>query len=128
MTQQTATAAPAATLFERVGGEAGLRAIVSDVVDAHLANPAIQTRFQQYPVEQMKENAYAFFAQGTGGPAAYSGRGLLEVHRGMNINEQEFVAACDDLMAVLQARGVGEREQQELLTAFFAMKGEVLHH
>ena len=44
----------------------------------------------------------------------------------MNVNEQEFLAATDDVLAVLRSHGVGEREQQEVLAAFFAMKGEVL--
>jgi hypothetical protein len=45
----------------------------------------------------------------------------------MNVSEHEFVAATDDVIAVLQKNGVGEREQAEVLAAFFAMKGEVLH-
>jgi hypothetical protein len=45
----------------------------------------------------------------------------------MNVNEQEFVAATDDVLAVLRQHGIGEREQQEVLAAFFALKDEVLH-
>ncbi len=116
-----------ATLFERVGGTEGLSAIISDIVDAHLANPAIRTRFEAFDPNELKRGAFEFFAMAMGGPVTYTGRGLRETHKGMNINEQEFVAATDDLMAVLQKRGVPEREQNELLAAFFAMKGDVLH-
>jgi hemoglobin len=45
----------------------------------------------------------------------------------MNLTEQEFVAAADDVLLVHQKHGVGEREQQEILAALFAMKSEVLH-
>ena len=116
-----------ATLFERVGGAEGLSAIVSDIIDAHLANPAIRTRFEAFDPNEMKRRGFEFFAMAMGGPVTYTGRGLRETHKGMNINEQEFVAGCDDLLAVLQKRGVPEREQNEVLAAFFALKGDVLH-
>jgi hypothetical protein len=32
----------------------------------------------------------------------------------MNVNELEFVAATDDMLAVLRKHGVPDREQQEL--------------
>ncbi|HEX6030543.1 MAG TPA: group 1 truncated hemoglobin [Tepidiformaceae bacterium] len=119
--------ASTATLYERLGGHDRLYAIISDIVDAHLQNASIHTRFEPFDRQVMKDNAFLFFAQATGGPEAYEGRGLLETHRGMNVNEQEFVSATDDVLAVLRAHGVPEREQQEVLAAFFAMKDEVLH-
>jgi hemoglobin len=125
MTQ--ATSAPAATLYERIGGAERLRFLVGEIITAHLANPQIRSRFEAFDAEVMKANAAAFFAQAMGGPAEYQGRGLLETHRGMNVNELEFVAATDDVLGVLNRNGVGPQEQLEILGAFFAMKGEVLH-
>ena len=116
-----------ATLYDRLGGAERLRSLVTQIVDAHLANPTIQVRFSPFDRGQMVEGAFRFFAQAMGGPAGYAGRGLVETHRGMNIAEQEFVAATDDVLAVLARNGVGAQEQMEILAAFFAMKGEVLH-
>ena len=115
------------TLYERIGGAEKLRALVGQILDAHLENPDIHTRFEPFEREAMKAGAFQFFAQAMGGPEVYAGRGLLATHKGMNINEQEFVAATDDVLAVLRRNGVGEQEQLEILGAFFAMKGEVLH-
>ena len=123
----TSSEAPAATLYQRLGGGAKLETIIGDIVDAHLANAAIHTRFEPFDRKEMKRNAFLFFAMATGGPEVYEGRGLVATHRGMNVNEQEFVAATDDVLAVLRKHGVGDREQAEVLAAFFAMKGEVLH-
>jgi hemoglobin len=36
------------TLFERLGGTSGVTAIVDDVIDAHMNNPAINARFLPY--------------------------------------------------------------------------------
>ena len=122
----TETAAPPATLYERLGGGEKLRQMIAEVVDAHLANQHIQARFAPHDPSSMKELAFKFFAMATGGPEVYDGRGLRAVHAGMNVSEAEFVHATDDVLAVLQRNGVGEREQAEVLAAFFAMKGDVL--
>ena len=124
---QAETSASANTLFARLGGAERLRFLVSEIVEAHLKNPDIQKRFEPFDPDTMKAGAFAFFAQAMGGPEAYDGRGLRETHRGMNIGEHEFVAATDDVLDVLQRNGVGPQEQMEILAAFFAMKGEVLH-
>jgi hemoglobin len=36
------------TLFERLGGTPGITAIVDDVIEAHMNNPAINARFKPY--------------------------------------------------------------------------------
>jgi hemoglobin len=63
-----------ATLYERVGGREGLYAIISGIVDAHLENALIHTRFEPFDRQTMKDQAFEFFAQATGGPVVYSGR------------------------------------------------------
>jgi hemoglobin len=120
------TEAPPATLYERIGGAAVLRQIASDLVDAHIANPTIGQRFRAIDAGIAKQHAFEFLCMGSGGPEVYTGRELTEVHSGMNINEQEFVAAVDDLLSVLQRNNVGPREQQEVLFIFFSLKGQVL--
>ncbi|MGE0601730.1 MAG: group 1 truncated hemoglobin [Dehalococcoidia bacterium] len=126
MTQAETTQATQ-TLYERLGGGERLRLLVGDIVDAHLQNPGIRTRFEAFDPAAMKQGAFQFFAQAMGGPEVYNGRGLVETHRGMNVNEQEFVQATDDVLGVLQKHSVGPQEQMEILAAFFAMKEQVLH-
>ena len=63
---------------------------------------------------------------GTGGPQAYTGRDMLTTHRGVNANEQEFVAVLDDIVEGLQGRRVGQREQEELLMIFWSLKAEIV--
>lgn len=125
----TQTEAPAATktLYERIGGGEKLRAMISQAVDAHLANPAIGTRFEPFDKQTMIGGAFQFFAQAMGGPEVYTGRGLVTTHRSMNISEAEFVAAVDDILAVLRQNGVGQQEQLEVLGALYAWKDEVVH-
>ena len=52
---------------------------------------------------------------------------MVSAHKGMNINEQEYMAVLDDIMAALQEHGVGQREQEELLMISYSLRKEILH-
>jgi hemoglobin len=120
------TQATTLSLYDRLGGSKVIEAIASDLVDAHVKNPLIGQRFQNIDVALAKRHAFEFLCMGSGGQESYTGRDLRSVHGGMNVSEQEFVAAVDDLMMVLDRNGIGEREKQEALYIFFSLKGDVL--
>ena len=100
-------------LFERLGGRDGVHAVVEQTIQNHLANPVIQTRFQHAPMttEEMVDSATEFFCTGLSGVATYEGRSLADAHAGMNVSEEEFLAAIDDIVNALQSNGVGQLEQ-----------------
>lgn len=115
-----------ATLFERLGGAQQIGAIVGDFVDRHAVNPVIAPRFTGKDLPKLKQLGIQFFCMGAGGPQAYEGRDMRSAHAGMNISEQELVAAIDDIVAAMQAHAVGAAEIHEVVGILYSMKGEVL--
>ncbi|WP_370283500.1 group 1 truncated hemoglobin [Pseudooceanicola sp.] len=108
MTESLAEQLINVTLYERVGGPAGIRRIVDGAVAAHMENPLIGHRFQPYAyqpdrVEEIKQHTCDFFAAGSGGPDDYRGRPMAEAHEGMAIDEAEYDAAVDDILGTMQA-------------------------
>jgi hemoglobin len=88
-----------ASLYERLGGREGITRITADLMKNHLANPLLKTRFENSKdLARVERRAVEFFCAGSGGPEIYSGQDMLSTHRGMNISEQEFIAATDDVM------------------------------
>lgn len=121
-----------ASLFERLGGSAGIKAIVDDIVARHMENPVIQARFRPYletpdKIDVVKKHTCAFLEAGSGGTARYAGRSMQAAHRGMNISEAEFMAALDDILAALRKRGVDEQSQNDVLAIAYSLKGDILH-
>jgi len=115
------------SLYERLGQSEGIRRIVDDVIDAHLQNPLVQPRFQQVSdLEHARKMAHEFFCAGSGGPDPYTGRDMRGAHRGMNISEQEYLAAMDDIMGALQKNRVDETTQKDVLAILFALKGDII--
>jgi len=120
-----------ASLFERLGGSSGIRAIVDDIVARHLENPVIRARFQPYletpdKIDAIKKHVCAFLEAGSGGKAQYTGRTMHDAHRGMNISEAEFMAALDDILAALKQRGVDEQSRNDVLAIGYSLKGEII--
>ena len=114
------------SLYERLGGTEGIKKIANDVVDCHLQNPAIATRFKAADPDKLKNGAATFFISGTGGPNVYAGGDMVATHKHMNISHEEFMAVCDDALSALQMNGIGQREQEEVLFIFYSMRNEVI--
>lgn len=115
-----------ASLYERLGGSDGIRAIAKDLVELHLANPHISARYKASNPADLENGAATFFIQGTGGPAVYEGADMLSVHKTMNISETEFIAVLDDAMAALERNKIGQREKEEVLFTLYSMKGDIV--
>jgi len=115
------------SLYERLGGAPGISRIVDDVIAAHLANPHVQTRFQNVEdIEHLKRLAFEFFAAGSGGPEKYSGKDMRAAHKGMNISEQEYVAVMDDILGALDKNKIDELTKKDVLAILYSLKGEII--
>jgi hemoglobin len=120
------------SLFTRLGATPGITSLVDDIVQAHLENPVIQARFRPIADEPLrlaaaKQHLCTFLAAGSGGPQAYGGRSMPDAHRGMNISAAEYVAALDDILAVLGRHGIDEQTQKDVLAIAYSLKGEIVH-
>jgi hemoglobin len=117
------------TLFDRLGGESGIRRLVTDIVERHYRNPLIRTRFEQVKDRAaLERHSVEFLCAGSGGPQAYSGRDLVSAHKGMNVNEQELIAAMDDIVAAMTMNHLEPSVQNEVVAILYSLKGEVLRH
>lgn len=120
------------SLFIRLGGTAGINALVEDIVALHMENPTIRARFR--PILEtpdrlavIKGHLCTFLEMGSGGAAQYKGRSMRDAHRGMNVSDTEYVAAVDDILAVLKKHGIDEQTQKDVLAIAWSLKGEIVH-
>ena len=120
-------AAETASLYDRLGRFDGISRIVNDVVDAHLANSLVAPRFQAAKdMDRLRKLATEFFCAGCGGPEPYTGRDLLTTHKGMNINEQEYIAVMDDILGTLEKHDIDAGTRGEVAAILYSLKGEVI--
>lgn len=120
-----------ASLYDRLGQTDGIRALVGDIAERHLANPIIGRRFEPLTddpehMEVALRHLADFLEAGAGGPGAYTGRSMPDAHRGMNISGEEYLAAIDDIMGALQARGIDEATRKDVLFITYSLKPEIM--
>jgi hemoglobin len=119
--------ATARSLYERLGGSAGIAAIVDDVIAAHLANPVVAPRYRNVKdMEQLRRVSREFFCAGAGGTEKYTGRDMRTAHQGMNVSEQEFLAVVDDVMGVLGRHRIDDSTQKDVLAILYGFRGEII--
>jgi hemoglobin len=117
----------ATTLYQRLGEEAGIRRLVTDIVDNHYRNPLISPRFERVKDRTaLERHSFEFLCAGSGGPQTYTGRDLLTTHQGMNVSEQELIAAIDDIVAAMTNNHVDQAAQNEVVGILYSLKGEVV--
>lgn len=114
------------SLYERLGATEGITRLAGDLVDNHMSNTSIATRFANSDRSALKNAAATFFIAATGGPDVYKGKDLLAAHKGMNISASEFMAVLDDALSAMKKNEIGQREQEEVLFAFYSMRSQVV--
>lgn len=114
------------SLYKRLGGAENVNKIASSLVENHLTNSSISTRFANISVAKTKVTVAEFISSGTGGPDLYQGMDMLTTHKGMNISATEFIAVLDDALMALDDNGVGQPEQEEMLFILYSMRKEII--
>lgn len=114
------------SLYERLGGTEVITRIANDLIDLHMENSDVATRYANTNLDELKNHAANFFIAGTGGPNFYTGKDMLATHKGMNISAHEFMAALDDTLAALQKNNIRQREQEEVLFKLYGMRSDIV--
>ena len=114
------------TLYERLGGQPAITAVVDTFVANVAADDRINQRFAGTDIPHLKTLLVEQVCAATGGPCTYTGRDMRSTHAGMNITDAEFNDLVGDLVAALDTYKVPPREKDELLTALGGMKKDIV--
>jgi hemoglobin len=110
-------AAKSAELYDRLGGQGALVAVVDDFIGRVASDARIKVRFINTDIPRLKSLLVEFVCMATGGPCKYSGQDMETSHAGMELVDEEFTALVEDLTATLDKFKVPEKEKGELLGA-----------
>ena len=121
-----------ATLYQRLGGQPAIQAVVKDFVENQVApDPRINRFFaaavQQGRIPALEASVVNQVCQATGGPCVYQGPPMQVVHHGMQISNADFDAFVQDLIKTLNKFNVPQREQQELLGILGPLRAQIVN-
>ncbi|HWF19008.1 MAG TPA: group 1 truncated hemoglobin [Verrucomicrobiae bacterium] len=134
------------SLFERLGGDAGITALVEDFLPRAMQDPRVNwdrngvkrggfgftssesVTWKATPqnVATLKKHLVEFLELATGGPSHYEGRDMKSAHAGMRISNPEFDAVVGDLKVSLDRLKIANTEQKELLAILESTRPEIV--
>lgn len=114
------------SLYERLGGEKAISAVVDDFAGRVLADARINKKFGESDPTRLVTNLKTFMCMATGGGCKYEGLNMKDSHKNMGVTAGEFGALVEDLVATLDKFKVPEKEKNELLSALGGMKGDIV--
>ena len=120
-----------ASLYERLGGKSAIAMVVNDFVDtvgadSRITNEKVAARLEETSIPVLKMLITDQVCMATGGPCVYTGRDMVESHKGLEITNQEFDWVVDDLVKTLDKYKVPEREKNELIDLLAPMRSDIV--
>jgi truncated hemoglobin YjbI len=130
--KETAKALTPKTTWDRLRGEAGVRAIVKDFLLAVATDPKMNaTRggtitFDAKKLSDLEQYLVEWISQQMEGPLKYTGPDVRKAFAGLNVSGEEFDAAVGHLEAVLKKYQIPAEESKKLLTAVNRQKTAIV--
>lgn len=109
-----------------MGGAATVTAVANELIDETAAHPVLKRSFEAVSLPRVKALLVEQLCSVTGGPCAYTGDTMLDVHAGLKITEAEMNGMVEILSRIMIRHRIGLRERNELLAILAPMKRDVV--
>lgn len=119
-------AAGARTLYDDLGGEAGVARVVDGMVERSLADPRIAWSFDNTNHDRLRRLIAQQFCHLSGGPCEARARTMRAAHAHLGLRERHFNALVENLQDAMDEARVPFRAQNRLLALLAPMKREIV--
>ena len=114
------------TLYERLGGHEGIRAVVDDFYDRLVADEEIGPFFADSDMELLRRTQTDFLCEAAGGPETYDAAPIEEAHLHVPFTPEHIQRAVELLEESLDAFDVPEEDAEKVVGAVAAYESELL--
>jgi hemoglobin len=120
------TAAAEASIYEAIGGEPALVAVVDDFYGRVLSDAQLAAFFAGANMPKLKGRQVEFFAAALGGPNLYQGASMRQAHAGRGISQADFDRVAVHLTASLADAGVPAEIITEIVAAIVPLADDIV--
>ena len=120
------SAGAASSLYERLGGEPVMTAVVSETIDEVVADPRLNESFKGTNIKRVKMMIVEQICDIAGGGCHYSGDTMRDVHADHNVTQAQFFGLVEILRASMRRHHVPLRARNELLALLAPMAPDVI--
>jgi hemoglobin len=120
------SAAGEVSIYEAIGGEPALVAVVDDFYDRVVGDPQLESFFAGVNMPKLKGRQVEFFAAALGGPDVYQGPSMRDAHIGRGITQADFDKVAYHLTDALAAAGVPAQTIGQIAAAVTPLADEIV--
>lgn len=113
------------SLFDRLGGAAGVATVVEDMYRRILADPELAPFFAHTDMQRLRHMQYHFLASALDGPVHYSGAELNAIHQGRGITGHHFAKFCGHFADAVEAHGATKQDVDQALGRLATYHGKI---
>jgi hemoglobin len=114
------------TIYDQIGGQEALIAVVNDFYDRVLADKDLAGFFTGVNLSHLKGRQVEFFAAALGGPEPYQGLSITDAHRGRGITLEHFTLVAGHLTDSLVAAGVPDEIVGQIIGAIAPLADDIV--
>jgi hemoglobin len=114
------------TLYDRLGGHDGIRAVVDDFYDRLVADEELGPFFEDADMERLRKTQTDFLCEAAGGPETYDAAPVREAHLHVPFTPDHIQRAVELLYESLDAFDVPEEDAEAVVEAVAAYEAELL--
>ncbi len=115
------------TLYEKLGEESGISAIVEDLIGLIGEDKQLFHFFAETKVSRFRNKLIEHLCFISDGPCVYTGDNMEDVHTGMHISEADFNRMVELLQQAMTTNQVPLPTQNLLLARLAPMRHQIVH-
>lgn len=113
-------------MYRGLGEGSGIHNVVETFMSLLLADTRVGNSFKDADIPHLKLKLAEQFCYLSGGPCAYTGKSMAEIHDGLNITSAQFYALVEDLQIAMQRNQISTPVQNQLLAKLAPMHRDVV--
>ncbi|MDS0476084.1 group 1 truncated hemoglobin [Natrinema sp. 1APR25-10V2] len=114
------------SLYERLGGEDAIAAVVDEFYDRVMADEQVAGYFDDVDMEKQRAHQTQFISSVAGGPVEYSGEEMAAAHASMGITPSDFQAIATHLDDALAEFDVADDDREAVLEAIASYRSDIV--
>ncbi len=113
-------------LYQQLGGVEGIDRLADRFVRELAADPDVRSHFEGIDARRFRSQLAAHLCEVADGPCTYDGDSMLEVHRGMDIDQRAFNATVESLIRAMESLRISVPAQNRLLARLAPMHADIV--
>ncbi len=115
------------SLYIKIGQQAALDKIVDNLINIIGRDDVVFSHFADSNITYFRKNLTLFLCHILDGPCEYSGDTMQDIHRGMNINKNQFNHFVELFIDAMEAAEIPYPIQNQVLARLAPLRENIIH-